>query len=169
MNTHRQAWGILGAAALTAVLAACGSSGAPSSTASTTPPSASSPAAGSSSAMTGEEAMIAHNWETFFKASTPVATRVSLLQDGPQFQSILKAQSGHGLAATASAKVSHVAMVTSSQAQVSYDILVSGSPVLSNQTGVAVKQNGTWKVGVASFCGLLHLEGLKPLPAACSA
>jgi hypothetical protein len=119
--------------------------------------------------MTGAEAMIAHNWETFFKATTPVATRVSLLQDGTQFQSILKAQSGHGLAASASAKVTNVGMVSGTQADVTYNILISGSPVLSDQHGVAVLQNGTWKVGVASFCGLLHLEGLKPLPTACSA
>jgi hypothetical protein len=118
--------------------------------------------------MTGTEAMITHNWETFFKATTPVPTRVSLLQDGPQFQSILKAQSGHGLAASASAKVTKVAMVSSSQAQVTYQILIGGSPVLT-KTGVAVLENGTWKVGVASFCGLLHLENLKPLPTACSA
>jgi hypothetical protein len=119
--------------------------------------------------MTAAETMIAHNWETFFKATTPVATRVKLLQDGPQFQSVLKAQSGHGLAATASAKVTNVGMVSATQADVTYDILVSGSPVLTSQHGVAVMQNGTWKVGVASFCGLLHLENLKPLPTACSA
>ncbi len=39
-----------------------------------------------------------------------------------------------------------------------YDILVGGTPALKNQTGTAVYQNGTWKVGVASFCGLLTLE-----------
>jgi hypothetical protein len=35
---------------------------------------------------------------------------------------------------------------------------------------VAVKQDGTWKVGVASFCGLLTVENngkTSGLPAAC--
>jgi hypothetical protein len=41
---------------------------------------------------------------------------------------------------------------------------------LPNQTGTAVNQGGTWKVGVASFCGLLTLENngnTAKLPAAC--
>jgi len=42
--------------------------------------------------------------------------------------------------------------------------------MLPNQAGVAVLQGGTWKVGVASFCGLLTLENggkSSSLPAAC--
>ena len=44
--------------------------------------------------------------------------------------------------------------------------------MLSNQTGVAVLQNVVWKVGIASFCGLLALENggkTSGLPAACKA
>ena len=55
-------------------------------------------------------------------------------------------------------------------ATVTYDILVSGTPELKNQTGTAVLQGGTWKVGVTSFCGLLTLENAgktSGLPAAC--
>jgi hypothetical protein len=51
-----------------------------------------------------------------------------------------------------------------------YNILVSGTPELKNQTGMAVLQNGTWKVSVASFCGLLTIENAgktSGLPAAC--
>jgi hypothetical protein len=57
-------------------------------------------------------------------------------------------------------------------ATVTYDILVSGTPALKNQTGVAVYENGTWKVGVTSFCGLLTIENsgkTTGLPAACQA
>jgi hypothetical protein len=53
---------------------------------------------------------------------------------------------------------------------VTYNILLGGQPALSNQSGVAVKQAGTWKVGVASFCGLLAVENggkTSGLPAAC--
>jgi hypothetical protein len=52
---------------------------------------------------------------------------------------------------------------------VKYKILVGGTPQLS-QTGTAVLENGTWKVGLASFCGLLIIENsgkTSGLPAAC--
>jgi len=55
---------------------------------------------------------------------------------------------------------------------VKYDILLNGTPALTNQTGTAVQENGTWKVGVTSFCGLLTLENsgkTAGLPAACQA
>jgi len=155
-------------------LAACGSSS------SSTPPASSSPAASpsasatssGSSASSADEKEITTNWEAFFNAKTPVAKRVSLLQDGSTFSSIIKSQAGSGLAAEATAQVTKVTMITSSEAQVTYDILVSGTPELKNQNGTAVLQAGTWKVGVASFCGLLTLENggsTSSLPAACKA
>jgi len=155
-------------------LAACSSS-----TSSSTPPasSSSSPAASpsassGSSATSADEKEITTNWEAFFNAKTPVTKRVSLLQDGSAFSSIIKSQAGSGLAAEATAQVTKVTMITSSEAQVTYDILVSGTPELKNQNGTAVLQDGTWKVGVASFCGLLTLENggsTSSLPAACKA
>jgi hypothetical protein len=49
---------------------------------------------------------------------------------------------------------------------VKYDLVVGGSKV--PMTGTAVYEDGTWKVGASTFCGLLTLEGLKKMPAACS-
>jgi hypothetical protein len=49
-------------------------------------------------------------------------------------------------------------MTSPTQATVVYDIVVSGSPVLSGQKGTAVLEGSTWKVGVSSFCGLVTLE-----------
>jgi hypothetical protein len=156
---------ILLTCALGVGLAACGSSGSgkPSSSSSSTPASSGS----SATAKT-----IASNWTAFFSAKTPVNQRVALLQDGPTFASIIRAQAGSGLAATASAKVAKVTLVSATQAKVAYSILVSGQSALANQTGVAVLQDGTWKVGLASFCGLLVLENAgsaAKLPAACKA
>jgi hypothetical protein len=97
-----------------------------------------------------------------------VSKRVSLLEDGSQFPTSTLAATG--LAAEAKAKVLTVTNVTSSQATVKYDILLGSTPALKNQTGTAVNQNGTWKVGVASFCGLLTLENAGKtagLPAPC--
>ena len=91
-----------------------------------------------------------------------------LLEDGSQFPASSLAATG--LAAEAKAKVLTVTNVTASQATVKYDILLGSTPALKNQTGTAVYQNGTWKVGVASFCGLLTLENAgktSGLPAPC--
>ena len=139
-------------------IAACGGSSNNSSASSS--PSASAPAtsAPATSASGSAAATITANWEKFFNAKTPTAQRIALLQNGSVFESVIRAQAGSGLAATASAKVTKVTVTSSSQATVKYSILIGGSPALSNQSGVAVLQGGTWKVGLASFCGLLTLE-----------
>ncbi len=156
-------------AAFGLVLAGCGSG-------SGTPKSSSPPASASSSAAGGggsAAAAITANWVAFFSASTPVSKRVALLQNGQLFQSLIAAQSKSSLASSASAKVTKVSNVTATQADVTYSIIVAGTPALSGQKGVAVYQGGTWKVGDASFCGLLTLEKssglvkLSALPAAC--
>jgi hypothetical protein len=150
-------------------LAGCGSSG--SSAPKTTSSSSSGATAGSGGSAV---ATITANWTAFFSASTPVARRVALLQNGQLFQSLIAAQAKSSLASSASAKVTKVSNVTATQATVDYEILLAGSPALANQKGVAVKQGGTWKVGDASFCGLLGLEKssgvikISALPAACS-
>jgi hypothetical protein len=51
---------------------------------------------------------------------------------------------------------------------VTYSILVAGTPALKNQPGVAVSQDGIWKVGDQSFCALLTLENSGKAPAACA-
>jgi hypothetical protein len=184
MNSHRHFSHLAGALALAAVAAtaaACGGSSpsTPSSSPSvpaTTSAPPSTPATSSSAPTTSTlapaatAAAVTTSWEAFFNAKTPIAKRVSLLQDGSQFQSIIKNQAGSGLAALATAKVTHVTVNSPTQATVTYEILVSGTPELKNQTGTAVLENGTWKVGVGSFCGLLTLENAGKtagLPAAC--
>ena len=172
---------ILLVCALAAGIAACSSSGNSSSSgASSSPssaPSSSAPATSSAPvtsaspvSSSGATAAITTNWEAFFSPKTPVAKRVSLLQDGQTFASVIRSQAGSGLASSATAKVTKVTVVSPSQAKVTYNILLGGQPALSNQSGVAVKQAGTWKVGVASFCGLLTVENggkTSGLPAAC--
>jgi len=181
MTHHRRLSHTLGAvalAALAASAAACGSSGpsasssSPATTAPASTPPMTSPATTSTSG-TGSAAAaaaVSKNWEAFFNAKTPVSKRVTLLQDGPQFQSIISSQAGSGLAAEATAKVTHVTVNSPTQATVNYEILIAGTPELKNQTGTAVNEGGTWKVGVSSFCGLLVLENAgktSGLPAAC--
>jgi hypothetical protein len=177
MNSRRQITRVAGVCALVALAAtaaACGgsspsgSSSTPATSITPTPSApATSPAATSTgSAPAGATAAISANFETFFNIKTSVAKRVSLLQDGSQFASIITAQEHNPLASGLTAKVKSVSNVTSSQADVKYDLVVGGSKV--PMTGNAVYENGTWKVGASTFCGLLTLEGLKKMPAACS-
>jgi hypothetical protein len=145
------------------------SSGTPA-TASARPASPTSAAATDSSGGTGSAAtaQIKADWQEFFSAKTPVATRISLLQNGSAFASILRSQASSPLAASAASSVSAVKVESPAQASVTYSILLHGTPALKNEPGVAVHQDGTWKVGDQSFCALLILESSGKAPAACA-
>ena len=141
--------------------AAAPTSAAPTSAAPTT----ASPSPGGTSAAVTQ---IKANWVTFFNPKTPVTQRVNLLQNGPAFQSIIQAQAGSPLASSATSSVSAVTVESSTQAKVTYSILVGGSPALKDQPGVSVFQDGIWKVGDQSFCALLTLENNGKAPSACA-
>jgi hypothetical protein len=143
---------------------ASSSAAAPTSAAPATSAAPSSPSGGSSAAVNEIKA----NWEAFFNPKTPVAKRVSLLQNGQTFEAIIKAQAGSPLASSATSSVSSVIIESPAQAKVVYSILVGGSPALKNQPGVAVFQGGAWKVGDQSFCALLTLENNGKAPSACA-
>jgi hypothetical protein len=152
--------------ALAAAITACSSgSSSPSSTVPSASPT-SAAASGSASAV----AAITTNWEAFFSSSTPDSQRVQLLQNGQAFASAVHAFSSSPLASAVSAKVTSVAVTSPTQASVKYDLTAAGQSVASGATGVAVLEGGVWKVGDASFCGLLR-EGSSflniPLPSAC--
>jgi hypothetical protein len=172
-------------AALAVTVAACGSSGgssagsgpsasaSASSAASSAAPSSAAPSAPSASSGGGSGggsavSQIKANWVAFFNPKTPVAKRVSLLQNGSTFASIIKAQASSALASSATSAVNAVTVESATQAKVTYSILVGGSPALKNQPGVAVKQGGVWKVGDQSFCALLTLENNGKAPTACA-
>jgi hypothetical protein len=163
-------WILLACAACLGV-AACSSSTSsspPASSPSATPSASSTSSA--SSASSADEKAITANWTAFFNPKTSVAQRVKLLQDGSAFTSVIKAQAGSALASSASAQVVKVTVITTSEAAVTYNVLLAGTPALKNQAGTAVYQDGVWKVGVASFCGLLTLENAgktSGLPSVC--
>jgi hypothetical protein len=159
--------------ALAATVAACSSSSSssPPSTASSSSPatsapsSASAPASSASATSGGNAAAIAAikaNWEAFFNGKTSADKKIALLQNGDKFAVVIRAQAGSGLAGGAGAKVKAVVVNSPTSATVSYDITLNGTTALANQTGTAVYENGTWKVGDVSFCALLKLEGSAP-------
>jgi ABC-type glycerol-3-phosphate transport system substrate-binding protein len=152
------------ALALALAVAACGSS---SSSSSSSAPASSAPASSSSAA--GNSAAVAQitaNWEKFFNASTPTSQRVTLLQNGAAFAAAISGLTHlvSGLGAT----VTSVTVNSPTSATVKYNLTASGSSLLSGQTGKAVYENGTWKVGDASLCGLLKLVPGGTTPTACS-
>jgi hypothetical protein len=154
------------ALALAAAITACGSSS--SSSVSHTASAAASTASASVASAASAAAQIKANWEAFFSGTTLAAKKIALLQNGPEFAAIIQAQAASGLAKSASATVTAVRVISATQATVTYDIDLGGQPALTNQTGTAVYQDGTWKVGDVSFCQLLALENGGKAPAVCS-
>jgi hypothetical protein len=168
------------AAVLALTVAACSSS---SSTSAATSPSASaasapvSPVPASSSVPSspgtgGNSAAVAQitaNWEKFFSSSTPVSQKVTLLQNGSTFEAAITAFANFPLASSLGAKVTNVTVNSATSATVTYSITTSsGSTLLTNQKGTAVYQDGVWKVGDASLCGLFKLIPGGTVPSACS-
>jgi hypothetical protein len=161
--------------ALAATMAACSSSSSTTASPSSAPPSSaaapssaapSSPGTGSTA---GAAAQIAANWEKFFSSTTPLAERVKLLQNGAALESAIKAFSTLPLASGIGAKVTNVTVDSATKATVTYNLTApGGSALLSNQKGTAVYQDGTWKVGTGSLCGLLRLIPGGTVPAACN-
>ena len=157
--------------ALAATMAACSSSSSPATTSSSSAPASTSASATASSAASGSAAVaqITANWEKFFDASTPTADKVKLLQNGTVFEPAIKAFASFPLASGIAAKVTSVTINSATKAAVTYNLTAAGgSALLSGQKGVAVYQDGTWKVGDASLCGLFKLIPGGTIPAACN-
>ena len=76
--------------ALVAAFAACGSSNTSSAS---PPPSTHSPPSAT--------ALITANWEAFFSGKTSAAKKITLLQNGQAFATIINAQSGSSMASSA--------------------------------------------------------------------
>ena len=178
-------YSIAALAMLAVTVTACGSSGGGSSSGSSASASASGPASSAASSAAATPSSVAPsassaggssaagsqikaNWVAFFNPKTPVAKRVSLLQNGSTFASIIQAQASSPLASSATSSVNAVTVESATQAKVTYSILVGGTAALKNQPGVAVKQGGVWKVGDQSFCALLTLENNGKAPTACA-
>ena len=154
------------------ILGACSGSSTSSHPPSASPTVSATTAAEPTSGPAAEAAITA-NWKTVFNGKAPIPRRLALVQDGEQVAAFVEAQAktSFGAAATGStATVKSVTLTSPSRATVRYDVLLLGTPLLKNQVGTAVYEDGTWKVAIASFCGLAYLEypkGSPKLPAAC--
>ena len=159
--------------ALAATVAACSSSGssATSSSSSAAPAATSASAAAPSSSSGGNAAAVAQitaNWEKFFNSGTPASEKATLLQNGSAFEPVINALVNFPLASGLGAKVTSVTLKSATTATVKYNLTASGQGLLTGQTGTAVLQGGTWKVGDASLCNLFRLIPGGTVPSACS-
>jgi hypothetical protein len=175
MRFHSRARRIYLASALGLVLiaatSACSSGGSSSSSSAPPTTASSSSSASTATATSSAVAAITSNWNAFFSSSTSNSQRVNLLQNGSEFSAAIAAFAKSPLASAVSSKVDSVTLTSSTTANVKYDLTAAGTTVASGETGTAVLQDGTWKVGDDVFCGLLK-EGASiigiAVPAACS-
>ena len=162
------------ALALALAVAACSSSSSSSSSSASSPsaPASSAPASSAPASSAAElpeaVAQITANWEKFFNFGTPTSERVALLQNGSAFSSAISALSKIPLASGIGAKVTSVTVNSATSATVNYNLVSGSTTLLSGQTGKAVYEDGTWKVGDASLCGLFKLVPGGTVPAACN-
>jgi hypothetical protein len=111
-----------------------------------------------------DKAAITSAYEKFFSSRTATPDRIKLLQNGQQFEAAITALAQNPLASNTSATVASVTLSGANTAKVVYTVNIAGAaiPGLKNRTGTAVRENGTWKVGDASFCALVSLGGSPP-------
>jgi hypothetical protein len=126
------------------VLAGCGGSSHPSTTSSA-----------------NAEAQIRSAYEQLFSPQTSLTDRVAVLQNGPKFKKVIASFASNPLAKKVTVDVSKVQLHGGNKAKVVYTVKFGGTS-LPTQTGSAVLQNGTWKVGFASLCKLVALGGSTP-------
>ena len=107
------------------------------------------------------QAQIRSAYEQFFSPQTPLADRVAVLQNGPRFKSLVASFANNPLAKNVRVTVSSVMLENPNKAKVVYAVKF-GSTSLGKQTGSAVRENGTWKLGFASLCKLVALGGATP-------
>lgn len=132
-------------AAISSAVAGVGSAASPGASASGTAPA--DPAAA--------KAEVTANWEKFFDPATPIADKARLLQNGDVLLPVLQGFSQDPRVGQVQAKVSDVTFTDATDATVTYALSLQGTVVEPSASGQAVLDNGTWKVGRATLCGLL--------------
>lgn len=138
------------------VLAGCGDNGAGDPTHTGTRPVATDRPIDPAHA----RAEITKNWTAFFDPKTPVEEKVRVLENGEQMRPVIDALKGDQAAGQATAKVKQITFTSPTAANVTYDLLVAGTPALPDSKGTSVLQNDVWKVSVKTLCGLVQLSGV---------
>jgi hypothetical protein len=169
MHTHRRTLVVITAALALTLLAACGSDKKTASSSS----SSSSSGTTTTAAPFDEAAAkveITKAYETFFNGTE--GTRESKLQQlaEPDKLKALYEENFDKNAATAAITTVEVSKITfgtdHTTADVTYTILVSGTPALVDFGGSAVLKGGYWRITTAAFCDITYIGATQP--AACT-
>ena len=165
-RTGHRLLAIAAAAAFTVTTAAgCGSTRhgqIPGNTAGGSTTTTTAPTTPAPSADAGTVAAIKNAYAKFFAPDTPEQVSLGLLQNGAAFKATIEKQGQGNYAQKSSAKVSTVSLASPDVAKVVYTIYVGNQPMLADQPGYAVRENGTWQVAEHTFCQLLTLENSAP-------
>jgi len=178
MRTRTKTQMVFITAMLALVLAACGTRSKSSTATTPAPPGATTSVApvttsairpttaatASPPTTVGPAAQITANWQEFFQPGTPIEQRIALLQNGESLRAAIEQNESNPLQQQVSAKVTNVTLDSPTQATVTYDVSLNGQVALPAAQGMAVLENGTWKVSQGSFCSLISLAATGPIP-----
>jgi len=155
-------------ALLAVTAAACGGSSSGGTPAASSPPSSAATSSSASSNQPADSAAakaeITTNWEKFLSSDTSQTEAKTLLQQGDSLGPALKkaAQEDKATGGTRSAKVTKITFTSPTQANVNYLLKAAGRTL--NAAGIAVLEDGTWKVSDITFCTLVVLgNGSRPV------
>jgi hypothetical protein len=106
---------------------------------------------------------ITDTWVAFFNPQLSLDERVTHLEDGEQLKPFVEQQAQilGAQASQASAQVDEVTLNDDGTANVQFQILLAGQPVLPT-SGTAVLVDGKWLVSKATLCDLIALAGTTP-------
>src|SRR5262249_14018080 len=135
--------------------AGCGGTSGPPAGGATPPRPASSAAPGD---------QITRPYQRFFDRTQPAPTQGDLAQRGARVLPVLQRQAAGPLARSSGVRVTQVVRSTENSAAVTFTVLLDGKPVLVDQHGGAVLDNGVWKISANTYCGLLAQQQLTAPP-----
>jgi hypothetical protein len=107
---------------------------------------------------------ITRNWEKFLASGTPPAVAKTLLETGDSLGPALKKaqQEDKATGGKRSATVTKITFTSPTRANVNYDLDAAGRTLQAS--GVAVYEDGVWKVSANTFCTLVVLgNGSRPV------
>ncbi|MGW7411915.1 hypothetical protein [Streptomyces sp. NPDC054863] len=113
---------------------------------------------------TAARRQVEKNWTTFFDPAVSTDEKAKVLENGTLLKPLLMAFNNDKRGGQSSAQVKDVRFNSVTQAEVTYDLLLDGTPVLPGSKGTAVLQDNTWKVSVKSLCALVKLSGNAAAP-----
>ena len=113
------------------------------------------------SADTATTEAVTASYVTFFDGTTPAATRASRSRSTTSSPAPAtgRIRATDPQASATAAPVEGVTVADDGTATVSWTLLMNGAPVLPDQSGEAIEEDGTWKVSAATFCALLAIQG----------